>query len=79
MTIVCYYCGHTSSSMVEAARHEATRPESCLVWRQRTMIEFLPDQGEEIDLTLQALTVQGEGKLDQALDAYFERIERVYR
>jgi hypothetical protein len=43
------------------------------------MIEFLPDQGEEIDLTLQALTVQGEGKLDQALDAYFERIERVYR
>lgn len=79
MTIVCYYCGHTSRSMMEAARHEAARPESCLVWRERIMSEFLPDQGEEIDLILQALTVQGEGRLDQALDDYFERIERVYR
>jgi hypothetical protein len=79
MTIICYYCGHTSHSMVQAARHETARPESCLVWRQRTMSEFLPDQGEEIDLILKALTVQGEGKLDRALDDYFERIERVYR
>jgi len=65
--------------MVEAARHEAARPESCLAWQQRTMSEFLPDQGEETDLILQALTVMDEGKLDQALDDYFERIERVYR
>lgn len=79
MNVVCYYCGHISHSMVDGTRHEAARPESCLAWRERTMSEFLPDQGEEIDLILQALTVQGEGRLDRALDDYFERIERVYR
>lgn len=78
MTIVCYYCGHTSHSMMEAARHDADRPESCLACRQPTNTQLITEQAE-IDSILQTLTVQGEGNLDQALDDYFERIEHVYR
>lgn len=77
MIIVCHYCGRTSTTMVEAARHEAERPESCVAWR---------DQPNRLSVTgpadleiLRTLTEQGGGNLDQGLDDYCDRIARVYR
>jgi hypothetical protein len=79
MTIVCHYCGHTSDSMLEAVRHDTDRPESCLAWVRRAEIEPVTRPTEEVDAILRELTVQGEGNLEEALDVYFERIQRVYR
>lgn len=76
--MVCFYCGHVSNSMMEAARHEAHRPESCLPWRRQTSKQVVTEPAE-IESILQTLTVQGEGNLDQALDDHYERIERSYR
>lgn len=78
MTLICYYCGHASQSMLEALRHDADRPESCLAWRQPMNTQVITDHAE-IDSILQTLNVQGEGNLDRALDDYYERIEHVYR
>jgi hypothetical protein len=78
MTILCYYCGHTSRSMMEATRHDADRPESCLAEQQPTKTHLRTMQAA-IGSILQTLTVQGEGNLELALDAYHERIEPVYR
>jgi hypothetical protein len=78
MNIVCYYCGHTSHSMMEAVRHDSDRPESCLAWPQQNNRQQIPEEAE-IDSILRALTVKGEANLDQALDEYYERIEHVYR
>ena len=75
MIIVCHYCGHTSSTMGEAARHEAERPESCVAWRSRLSVSSRRD----VESILRTLTVQGGGNLNQALDDYYDRIERVYR
>jgi hypothetical protein len=76
--IVCHYCGHASSSMLEAVRHDSERPESCLAWLGRSEIESLVRPIEE-DAVLRNLTVQGEGNLEDALEEYFERIQPVYR
>lgn len=73
--IICHYCGHSSGSMVEAARHEAERPESCVAWRSRVSVSARID----VESILRTLTVQGGGNLDKALDDYYDRIERVYR
>jgi hypothetical protein len=73
--LVCHYCGHTSTTMVEAARHEATRPESCAAVTYQ--LNRLSVTG--VESTLRTLTVRGGGNLDQTLDEYYDRIERVYR
>ena len=65
--------------MLEAVRHDTDRPESCLAWRRGMKSESLDDPGGDVDASLRGLTVQGEGSLDEALDGYFERIQRVYR
>jgi hypothetical protein len=78
MTIVCFYCGHASDSMQEAARHDADRPESCLQWQQLGK----PPMGgtaEQILQALRSLIVQGGGSLDRELDVHYERLQRVYR
>jgi hypothetical protein len=73
MTMVCFYCGHTSSSMQQAARHEARRPESCIDGRR--LRNPPPDNsGERISEILTNLTVEGGGNLDRELDASFERL-----
>lgn len=78
MIIVCHYCGHTSTTMVEAARHEAERPESCAALRHKRNRRRMTDP-VDVESILRTLTVQGGGNLDRALDDYFDRIERVYR
>jgi hypothetical protein len=72
--IVCHYCGHTSTTMVEAARHEAERPESCAALDQLNRLRVTG-----VESMLRTLTVEGGGNLDQALDEYYERVEPVYR
>jgi hypothetical protein len=42
-------------------------------------IERVIHPNEVLDPILRGLTVQGEGNLNQALDQYFERLQRVYR
>jgi hypothetical protein len=79
MNIVCHYCGHKSNSMLEAVRHDTGRPESCLAWRRGMKSESLDDPSGDVEASLQRLTVQGEGNLEEALDEYFERIQPVYR
>jgi hypothetical protein len=79
MTIVCHYCGYRSDSMAEAVRHEADRPESCILWRNVRKLAPLPITDVRIQETLRHLTVQGGKNLDRELDAAFERLQRVYR
>jgi hypothetical protein len=79
MTIVCHYCGYRSDSMREAARHDAERPESCLLWRRVRKLAPLSYAENHIEETLRHLAVQGGGSLDRELDRDYERLQRVYR
>jgi hypothetical protein len=79
MTIVCHYCGYRSDSMPEAARHDAERPESCLLWRRVRKLAPLSYAEKYIDETLRHLTVEGGERLDRELDRDYERLHRVYR
>jgi hypothetical protein len=79
MTIVCHYCGYRIDSMLEAVRHDAERPESCLLWRRVRKLAPLTYADEYIHETLRHLTVQGGGNLDGELDVEYERLHRAYR
>lgn len=79
MRVICHYCGFASESMVDALRHDACRPRSCERWHELMKATPLAYSREEIELTLQVLTVQGGGNLGLELDEYGEKIESVYR
>jgi hypothetical protein len=79
MTIVCHYCGYRSDSMLEAARHDAERPESCLLWRRVRKLAPLSYAEEYIEETLRHLTVQSGANLDRELNAAYERLQRARR
>lgn len=79
MTVVCHYCGYRSDSMLEAVRHDAERPESCLLWRHVRKLAPLSYAEEYIDETLRHLTVQGGANLDRELNADLERMQRADR
>jgi hypothetical protein len=64
--------------MVEAARHEAERPESCAAWHDQRSRPSVSGR-RDVESILRTLTVQGGGNLEQALDDYYDRIERAYR
>jgi hypothetical protein len=78
-TIVCHYCGYRSDSMTEAARHDAERPESCVLWRRVRKLAPLSYAETHIWETLRHLSVQGGDNLDRQLDRDYERLQRVYR
>jgi hypothetical protein len=61
--LVCFYCGHRSSAMHEAARHEIQRPESCLEWRRGT--RHRAGTAEDLRDVLAKLTVEGGANLDR--------------
>jgi hypothetical protein len=79
MRILCNYCGFASSSMVDALRHDALRPNSCDRWRQMQKTAPLPHGPERIEAILRHMTLQDGGSLELALDRYLEKIEPVYR
>ena len=78
MTIVCHYCGYRSDSMLEGVRHDAERPESCLLWRAVRKLAPLSYANAYIEETLRHLTIEGGGNLDEELTADYERAQRVY-
>lgn len=79
MTVVCHYCGYRSDSMLETVRHDAERPESCVLWRRVRKLAPLSYAEEYIEETLRHLTVQSGENLDRELNADFERMQRVDR